>query len=158
MSEDRTFTQEQVNEIVKERLARQASKFETDMAEFEKYKAAAEEAQTASQQKQSEVEKLSGKLEKLLAANAAAERANLVSSIARQHGINDDEDIALFLTGSDQATLAKQAERLAGRIKTETDSSQKQALIVKGEGNQSTGQSGHAPGLQTLAAELFGSK
>ena len=35
--------------------------------------------------------------------------------VAGRHGITDTDDIDLFLTGGDEATLTKQAERLASR-------------------------------------------
>jgi hypothetical protein len=35
--------------------------------------------------------------------------------IATEHGITDADDISLFLTGTDEETLTKQAKRLADR-------------------------------------------
>ena len=60
--------------------------------------------------------------QKLADAKAAAERAAdearadaLRWRTAAKHGISD-EDAELFLTGTDEATLTKQAERLADRV------------------------------------------
>ena len=47
-----------------------------------------------------------------------------------KHGI-PDEDAELFLTGSDEATLNRQAERLAGRV----DERKKQGNHAPREGN-----------------------
>lgn len=44
-----------------------------------------------------------------------AERAALVKSVQVQFDVSD-EDAALFLTGTDEATLTKQAQRLAARV------------------------------------------
>lgn len=60
--------------------------------------------------------------EKLADAKAAAEKATVEAKaealrwrIAAKHGISD-EDAEMFLSGTDEATLTKQAERLAGRV------------------------------------------
>jgi hypothetical protein len=58
--------------------------------------------------------------------------------VQAKHGI-DDEDADLFLTGSDEATLTRQAERLAGR----SDERKKQGNHAPREGaNTSTSKSG----------------
>ncbi len=62
-----------------------------------------------------ETQKLNEQFE---AARAEADEARtelLRYRIASTHGINDADDIALFLTGSDEDTLTRQAERLAAR-------------------------------------------
>jgi TolA-binding protein len=60
-----------------------------------------------------------------------AEASALRWRIAAKHGISD-EDAELFLTGLDEATLTRQAERLAARIKAE----QPEGLFVPAEGRQ----------------------
>lgn len=96
-----TFTQADVDKIVRDRLAQQAK---NKFANYDEYKAAAEGAKTVEQ-----------KLADLEAKHAEAEARALRSDIATKHGISA-EDRDLFLTGSDEATLTAQAKRLAERI------------------------------------------
>lgn len=96
-----TFTQADVDKIVRDRLAQQAK---NKFANYDEYKAAAEGAKTVEQ-----------KLADLEAKHAEAEARALRSDIATKHGISA-EDRDLFLTGSDEATLTAQAKRLAERL------------------------------------------
>lgn len=96
-----TFTQADVDKIVRDRLAQQAK---NKFANYDEYKAAAEGAKTVEQ-----------KLADLESKHAEAEARALRSDIATKHGISA-EDRDLFLTGSDEATLTAQAKRLAERI------------------------------------------
>lgn len=96
----KTFSQADVDKIVKERLTQQArSKF----GDYEDLKVKAEGAKT-----------LEDQVAELAAKHSAAEARALRSDIAARHGINT-EDRDLFLTGSDEATLEAQAKRLAER-------------------------------------------
>ncbi|WP_037183822.1 hypothetical protein [Rhodococcoides fascians] len=56
--------------------------------------------------------------------------------IASKHGISD-EDAELFLTATDEDTLTKQAERLAGRVQAEQRQQTRDALTIPGEGTGS---------------------
>lgn len=96
-----TFTQADVDKIVRDRLAQQAK---NKFANYDEYKKAADGAKTVEQ-----------KLAELEAKHAEAEARALRSDIATKHGISA-EDRDLFLTGSDEATLTAQAKRLAERI------------------------------------------
>ena len=96
-----TFTQADVEKIVRDRLAQQAK---NRFGDYEDLKAKAEGAKTVEQ-----------KLADLEAKHAEAEARALRSDIATKHGISA-EDRDLFLTGSDEATLTAQAKRLAERI------------------------------------------
>lgn len=62
----------------------------------------------------SEAEKAAERIRELEAEAEAARREALRFKVASKYGIGD-EDADLFLTGSDEETLAKQAERLAAR-------------------------------------------
>lgn len=98
--QEQTFTQADIDKIVRERLAQQAK---NKYGDYEDLKKAAEGAKTVEQ-----------KLAELESKHAEAEARALRSDIAARHGINaDDRD--LFLTGSDEATLEAQAKRLAER-------------------------------------------
>jgi hypothetical protein len=98
--QDKTFTQAEVNSIIKERLAQQRK---NEFGDYNDLKAKAEGAKT-----------LEDKVADLAAKYSAAEARALRSDIAARHGINA-EDRDLFLTGSDEATLEAQAKRLAER-------------------------------------------
>lgn len=75
------------------------------------YKAKLEEIEKANL---SEVERAKREADEARAALAAAKSEALRSRIQAKHSISD-EDAELFLTGSDEATLTRQAERLAQR-------------------------------------------
>ena len=98
--EQMTFTQADVDRIVKERLARQAK---NEFGDYDELKAKAAGAKTVEQ-----------KLAELETKHAEAEARALRSDIAAKHGISA-EDRDLFLTGSDEETLTAQAKRLAAR-------------------------------------------
>lgn len=104
----KTFTQDEVNSIVKERLNQQRK---NEFGDYADLKARAEGARSIEQ-----------KLADLEARNAAAEARALRSEIAARHGIStakgangEPSDADLFLTGSDEQTLEAQAKRLAER-------------------------------------------
>ena len=97
--QEQTFTQADVDRIVRERVKREREKF----ADYDDLKAKAGEKVTA--------EERLAELEKRYAdAETRATRAN----IASEYGITA-EDRDLFLTGSDEETLTAQAKRLAER-------------------------------------------
>ena len=82
-------------------------------------KTAADELAAIRESQKSEAEKAADAL-KTAQAEAEAARASLLRyQVAAQHGITDADDIALFLTGSDEETLTKQATRLAERSQSD---------------------------------------
>ncbi|WP_433584557.1 hypothetical protein [Microbacterium hydrocarbonoxydans] len=95
-----TFTQADLDRIVKERLKQQAR---NEFGDYADLKAKVEGAKSVEQQ-----------LADLSAKHAQAEARALRSDIAAKHGISA-EDRDLFLTGADEATLEAQATRLAER-------------------------------------------
>ncbi len=97
----KTFTQAELDRIVKDRLDQQAR---NRFGDYNDLKKAAEGAKTIEQQ-----------LADLTAKHEQAEARALRSDIAARHGITA-EDRDLFLTGSDEATLEAQAKRLAERV------------------------------------------
>jgi hypothetical protein len=99
-AQDKTFTQSDVDKIVKSRAERLAKQMYPD---YDDLKAKAEGAKTVEQ-----------KLVELETKHAEAEARALRSNIATKHGISA-EDRDLFLTGSDEAALEAQAKRLAER-------------------------------------------
>lgn len=96
---DQTFTQADVDRIVRERVQRERAKY----ADYDDLKAKAGQAQTAEEQ----IADLKRQVE-------ATQREALRRRVQAAHGISD-EDADLFLTGTDEETLRSQAQRLADR-------------------------------------------
>ncbi len=88
------------------------------------------------QSQKSEAEKAADRLRQIEAERDEARREALRFKVASKYGIGD-EDADLFLTGSDEETLTKQAERLSARA----DERKKQGNRVPGEGTNSAGSS-----------------
>lgn len=99
-TQETTFTQAEVDRIVKQRAERIAK---DRFADYDQLKAEADSKKTVEQ-----------KLAELEQKYAAAEARALRSDIAAKHGISP-EDRDLFLTGTDEASLTAQAQRLAQR-------------------------------------------
>lgn len=97
--QEQSFTQADVDRIVRERVKREREKF----SDYDDLKAKASEKATAE-------ERLTD-LEKQL---EQAQRETLRRRVQAAHGIAD-EDADLFLSGDDEETLTAQAERLAAR-------------------------------------------
>lgn len=94
-------------DLMAERDARK--KLQEQVDKFEQAEADAKKAQM------SEIERAQAEVKE---AQEAANQANaelLKYRIAGKHEITDEEDIELFLTGTDEETLTRQAERLASR-------------------------------------------
>ena len=106
--QEQTFTQADVDRIVRERVKREREKY----ADYDDLKAKADGAKT--------VEERMAQLERDLATERAAA---LRASVAARYGVStepDEEtglsDADLFLTGKDEETLTAQASRLAKRV------------------------------------------
>ena len=104
-------SQDDLNRIITERISRERSKF----SDYEDLKAKAARFDELDAANKSEIERAAD-------AKAAAERERdearaeaLRLRIATKHGISDADDIDLFLTGTDEETLTKQAQRLTQR-------------------------------------------
>lgn len=138
-------TQEDLNRIIGERVQRERAKF----ADYRDLKAKASRLDEIEEANKSETQKLAD-------AMAAAERDRdqaraeaLRLRVATKHGISD-EDADLFLTGADEATLTRQAERLAERAE-----GRKRTNHVPREGTTPTNNA--ASDAQSFAQALFGS-
>lgn len=77
-------------------------------------KTAADELASLKAAQMTEQERLTAQLQEATSAAETARTEALRLRIAVRHGVSD-EDAELFLTASDEATLTKQAERLASR-------------------------------------------
>lgn len=99
-AEGKTFTQAELDQMIKDRLAQQRK---NEFGDYADLKAKADGAKTVEQQ-----------LADLAKKHAAAEARILRADIASAYVISK-EDRDLFLTGSDGATIEAQAKRLAER-------------------------------------------
>lgn len=132
-----TFTQADVDRIIDARLKREREKF----SDYDTLKAKAEGAKTAEQ-------RIADLEQRLADADAKEARRQLVAKVAGDHKITDPDDIALFLTGSDEDTLTAQAKRL-----TERTASERRGNYVPNEGKNTTPQ-GDAD-MRAFARQLF---
>lgn len=141
--QEQIFSQADLDRIVKDRLAQQAKKF----ADYDELKAAAAGAKTLEER----VGTLEGEL-------TATRTDALRSKVAARFGISTDSkddkpsDADLFLTGSDEATLVAQAERLSARAADV----KKHGNVAPNEGETKTsGKSEDAEARETVG-QLFG--
>lgn len=140
----KSFTQADVDRIVQDRLSQQAK---NKFGDYDDLKAKADGAKT--------LEDRLGSLEVEL---STTKEAALRSSIAARFGVSTEKgpkgepsDADLFLTGSDEATLTAQAERLAGR---EADR-KKQGNYAPKEGQPVTGSGDSNADLREFTKKLF---
>jgi len=131
---EQTFTQADVDRIVRERVQRERAKF----GDYEDLKAKAGQATTL-EQRVAEIEQRA----------SAAELSALRANVASEYGISK-EDRDLFLTGADLEALQAQAKRLAER---ESDQRKKPPVVSK----QGTDNTPPKPDdMREFARELFG--
>lgn len=111
-------TQDDLNRIITERVQRERGKY----ADYSDLKAKAARLDEIEQANKSEAQKLADRAAAAEQKAAKAEAAALRLQVAAAHGVStkpgpngEPSDADLFLTGSDVATLTKQAERLAER-------------------------------------------
>lgn len=147
--EQKPFTpitsQDELNRVIGERVKR------AKPADYDDLRAKAAKLDEIEQANKSEAQKLAD-------AKAAAERERdaaraeaLRLRIATKHGISD-EDADLFLTGTDEATLTKQAERLAQRAGDRT----RRSNHVPREGTNQHPDKANSD-MREFARNLFGS-
>jgi hypothetical protein len=104
-------SQDDLNRVIDDRLKRERAKY----ADYKDLKAKAAKADEYEQANQTEAEKAATRIADLETQlnNTRAESMRL--RIAAEHGITDADDIDLFLTGTDEETLTRQAKRLSDR-------------------------------------------
>ncbi len=155
----KTFTQEELNEIVKERVKRERDKF----ADYETLKQLVAKADAEKEASQTEIEKLTKAVDALTANAEKSAREQLIARVARDHKITDQDDINLFLTGADEDTLVAQAKRLQATTEAAIANGRRGSTVVPTEGNPVTKTPGQ-PGevqvgeLRELAHTLFGAE
>lgn len=104
-------SQDDLNKVIDERLKRERAKY----ADYKDLKAKAAKADEYEAANQTEAEKTAKRIADLEAELSGARSESLRLKVATEHGITDADDIDLFLTGTDEETLTKQAKRLVAR-------------------------------------------
>lgn len=141
----KTFTQEQVNSIVEERLARESKKY----ADYEELKSKAAEFDKQQEAEKSELQKATEKSEKLEAElnqlKHADELRGIRSKVSEETGVP-----ATLLTGEDENTCKKQAEEILKFAKPEYPG------IKKTETNTKPKAGGSPDYMREFAKEFFG--
>lgn len=140
------FTQADVDRIVADRLKRERDAAKAKFADYDDLKARAEGAKTLEQ-----------RIADLETSGSQATQRALRAEIASEFGIStkkgpkgEPSDADLFLTGTDEASLRSQAERLAER----ESERKKRGNYVPSEGKTPT-PPGKDP-LRDFAKDLFG--
>lgn len=104
-------TQDDLNKVISDRVQRERAKY----ADYKDVKAKAAKFDEFEAANQTETEKTAKRIADLETELNNTRRDSLRLTIASANGITDADDIDLFLTGSDEETLTKQAKRLAER-------------------------------------------
>lgn len=140
---DKTITM--TSQQLADRLAR------AKPADYDDLKAKAARLDELEQANKSEIEKANEAKAKAEAEVAAAKAEALRLRVAAKHGISD-EDADLFLTGTDEATLTKQAERLSERVADR----KKRGNVAPKEGGSADTPGGGTSDLREFTRNLFG--
>jgi hypothetical protein len=125
-------SQDELNRVLADRLERERAKF----ADYKDVKAKAARLDEIEAANKTEAEKLAERTAAAERERDAARSEALRLRIAAKHSISD-EDADLFLTGTDEETLTRQAQRLADRAAT-----RKPGIVSPREGTNQTTQSG----------------
>ncbi len=104
-------SQDDLNRIISERVKRTEAKY----ADHKDLKAKAARLDEIEQANQTEAQKAEKRIADLEAELSKLSRNSTRLKIASEHGITDADDIDLFLTGTDEETLTRQAKRLSER-------------------------------------------
>lgn len=136
-------SQEDLNRLITDRVNRERAKY----ADYKDVKTKAAKLDEIENANRTEAEKAQARIAELESELTGVRGEFTRTRIAAEHGITDPEDIALFLTGSDEETLTKQAQRLAGR----TEDRKKQGNVVPNEGKTASALAGD-PGRAFLKA------
>jgi len=104
-------SQDDLNKVISERIQRERAKY----ADYKDVKAKAAKLDEIENSNRTEAEKHQARVTELESELNAVRSESMRLRIASEHGITDADDIALFLTGTDEETLTKQAKRLSDR-------------------------------------------
>ena len=103
-------SQDDLNRVIDDRLKRERAKY----ADYKDVKAKAAKLDEIEQANKTEAERVAARIEALEGENKRIQSEALRSRIQAKFSIND-EDAELFLTGTDEESLTRQAQRLAVR-------------------------------------------
>lgn len=140
-------SQDELNRVIGERVKRATSKF----ADYKDLQAKAAKLDEIENANRSEADKAQARIAELEGQLASVQAESLRLRVATEHGITDADDIALFLTGTDEETLTKQAERLASRSEEAG-----KPRAPKPDPNQGRSSSGTASTADQFAAAIGG--
>lgn len=104
------LSQDDLNRVIADRVARERAKY----ADYRDVKAKAAKLDEIESANKSEAEKFAARIAALEGENRRIQSDALRSRIQAKFGVAD-EDAELFLTGADEETLTRQAQRLASR-------------------------------------------
>lgn len=104
-------SQDDLNKVIDERLKRERAKY----ADYKDLKTKAAKLDEIEKANQTEAEKVSARIAELEENLQTTRLDALRRKVAGDHKITDQDDIDLFLTGTDEETLTRQAKRLADR-------------------------------------------
>lgn len=107
----KTFTQAEVDAMIRKRAERVAAEKYPDYAELQDKAKRLDQIEEANK---TELQRQADRLAASEKSKAEAQREALRLRVATRHGVTE-EDMDLFLTGDDEDTLTRQAERLATR-------------------------------------------
>lgn len=139
-------SQDDLNRIIADRVNRERAKY----ADYKDVKAKASRFDELEAANKTEAQKLADAVSAAEKERDLARAEALRMRVATKHGITDAEDIDLFLTGTDEETLIRQAERLAAR---ESDR-KKQGNVARKEGANNNPAAGGD--MREFARNLFG--
>jgi hypothetical protein len=138
-------TQDELNKVIQERVKRERGKY----ADYQDLKTKAAELDRLKAENQTEAEKSTEQITTLQQQLEQMQLTTMRAKIQAKHGISDD-DAELFLTGTDEDTLNRQATALAER----TEQIRKKGPIVPSQKNHPTDASDD-PAKQ-FTRDLFG--
>jgi hypothetical protein len=108
-------SQDDLNRIVGKLRAEERRKASEKFADYKDLQTKAAEFDKLQQANQTEAEKVQARIAELEQNLQSTRLDALRRKVAGDHKITDQDDIDLFLTGSDEETLTRQAKRLADR-------------------------------------------
>jgi hypothetical protein len=105
----KTFTQAELDQVVKDRIARERGKF----GDYDQLKAAAEELKQLKTAGQSDLERLSGERDTLKGQNGSLSTENMRLRVALEKGLTGDKAVlASRLSGDNEEAMKKDADEL----------------------------------------------
>lgn len=146
-------TQEDLDRIVQARLAKERAKY----SDYESLKTAAQKLADIEESAKSDLEKAIARAEAAEAKLTKTEFDSMKARVAAKFQL-EDEDVEMFLTGSDEESLTKQAERLASKKvpKTAPDVNRESTRIGFGLDLSERPDSQDTSSDDDLARQIFG--